>query len=142
MNSRKITQSERVYKLSDRGDGKDAALFHIVERGANHCYNTRSDVYLPMGKYDDNSTFSTGGAGAILVLDYKEGRLMDNLIIIHGGGPTAVLNCSLYGAMDDVGNVMDGSEGLIDERRKTTLMDFIRSRIDGIRSMSDRIHGR
>lgn len=49
---------------------------------------------------------------------------------------------SLYGAMDDVGNVMDGSEGLIDERRKTTLMDFIRSRIDGIRSMSDRIHGR
>ena len=101
MNSRKITQSERVYKLSDRGDGKDAALFHIVERGANHCYNTRSDVYLPMGKYDDNSTFSTGGAGAILVLDYKEGRLMDNLIIIHGGGPTAVLNCSLYGAMDE-----------------------------------------
>ena len=49
---------------------------------------------------------------------------------------------SLYGAMDDVGNVMDGSESLIDERRKTALMDFIRSRIDGIRSMSDRIHGR
>lgn len=23
--------------------------------------------------------------------------MKDNLIIIHGGGPTAVLNCSLYG---------------------------------------------
>ena len=25
--------------------------------------------------------------------------LKENLIIIHGGGPTAVLNCSLYGAV-------------------------------------------
>ena len=25
--------------------------------------------------------------------------MKENLIIIHGGGPTAVLNCSLYGAV-------------------------------------------
>ena len=25
--------------------------------------------------------------------------MKENLIIIHGGGPTAVLNCSLYGAI-------------------------------------------
>ena len=25
--------------------------------------------------------------------------MKDNLVIIHGGGPTAVLNCSLYGAI-------------------------------------------
>ena len=33
--------------------------------------------------------------------NWGKGRLFmkDNLIIIHGGGPTAVLNCSLYGAV-------------------------------------------
>ena len=29
----------------------------------------------------------------------SEGMMEENLLIIHGGGPTAVMNASLYGAI-------------------------------------------
>ena len=52
-----------------------------------------------------------------------------NLLILHGGGPTAVLNCSLYGAVtealdsggvDRVYGAKGGSGGLLREE----LLDF------------------
>lgn len=55
--------------------------------------------------------------------------MKENLVIIHGGGPTAVLNCSLYGAVKEamasgaVGHVygaIGGTGGLLRER----LLDF------------------
>jgi NAD(P)-dependent dehydrogenase (short-subunit alcohol dehydrogenase family) len=55
--------------------------------------------------------------------------LKENLIIIHGGGPTAVLNCSLYGAVreaqasglvEHVYGAVGGTGGLLKEK----LLDF------------------
>ena len=51
--------------------------------------------------------------------------MKDNLVIIHGGGPTAVLNCSLYGAIreaqqsgavEHVYGAIGGSGGMLRER--------------------------
>ena len=55
--------------------------------------------------------------------------MKDNLVIIHGGGPTAVLNCSLYGAIreaqqsgavEHVYGAVGGTGGLLREN----LLDF------------------
>ena len=55
--------------------------------------------------------------------------MKENLIIIHGGGPTAVLNCSLYGAVreaqasglvEHVYGAVGGTGGLLKEK----LLDF------------------
>ena len=55
--------------------------------------------------------------------------MKDNLVIIHGGGPTAVLNCSLYGAIreaqqsgavEHVYGAIGGTGGLLREN----LLDF------------------
>ena len=55
--------------------------------------------------------------------------MKENLIIIHGGGPTAVLNCSLYGAVreaqasglvEHVYGAVGGTGGLLNEK----LLDF------------------
>lgn len=55
--------------------------------------------------------------------------MKENLIIIHGGGPTAVLNCSLYGAIreaqasgvvEHVYGAVGGTGGLLKEK----LLDF------------------
>lgn len=49
----------------------------------------------------------------------------NNMLIVHGGGPTAVINCSLYGAVDEakksgkVGKVygaLGGMRGVLTER--------------------------
>lgn len=49
----------------------------------------------------------------------------DNLVIVHGGGPTAVINCSLYGAVEEavasgkveaVYGALGGMSGLLSER--------------------------
>ena len=55
--------------------------------------------------------------------------MKENLTIIHGGGPTAVLNCSLYGAVreaqasglvEHVYGAVGGTGGLLKEK----LLDF------------------
>lgn len=51
--------------------------------------------------------------------------MADNLVIVHGGGPTAVMNCSLYGAVEEamasgktgaVYGALGGMSGLLSER--------------------------
>ena len=51
--------------------------------------------------------------------------MRDNVLVVHGGGPTAVLNASLYGvllearesgAVGAVYGAIGGSEGILKER--------------------------
>lgn len=54
----------------------------------------------------------------------KEGNMKDNVLVVHGGGPTAVINASLYGVIKEakeqgtIGKVygaLGGSEGIFKE---------------------------
>lgn len=46
---------------------------------------------------------------------------------------------SLDGVMGEIGDVLDGSRGIIDPERRDVLLGFVRSRIDELRAMADRV---
>lgn len=53
------------------------------------------------------------------------GKMKDNVLVVHGGGPTAVMNCSLYGVISEskkhreigcVYGAIGGMEGILNEK--------------------------
>ena len=73
--------------------------------------------------------------------------MKENMLIIHGGGPTAVLNCSLYGAVKEamesgavehVYGAVGGTGGFL----KGRLLDFSAVPAEELETFNDHIIGK